>query len=89
MSGKFDAFPPMILICFVFEVCPLKISTALLETLNFFAKTFINSAFAAPSTGSEAILIFNAPLKSPTISLFDARGTTRTLKIKFPSFSVN
>lgn len=75
--------------CFCFEVCPLNISTALFGTPNFFDKIFINSSFAAPPVGGEAILTFNAPSISPTISLFDARGTTRTLKIKPSVFSTN
>lgn len=45
----------------------------------------MSSAFAAPSTGGAAIFTFNAPFTSPTISLFEARGTTRTVKIKFVS----
>ncbi len=72
---------PLIRTCFRFENCPFNISTVLFDTPNVFAKTFINSAFAAPSIGGTAILTFNAPPNSPTISLFDARGTTRTLKV--------
>ena len=78
----------VILICFVFEVCPATISTSDFETSKVFAKTLINSAFAAPSTGGEAILTFNAPSCAPTISLLEARGTTRALKIIAPFFSV-
>ena len=51
---------------------------SLLATPNFFAKNLISSAFAAPSTGGAAILTFKAPPWSPTISLFDARGTIVT-----------
>ena len=68
--------------CLRFEVCPLVISTALFEIFNRLAKTFINSALAASSTGGAFILIFNAPPISPTISLFDDFGMTRTAKIK-------
>src|SRR5215208_4418899 len=85
---NFSAVRLTILICFVFEVCPERISTSDFETPKVFDKTLINSAFAAPSTGGEAILIFSAPSCAPTISLFEARGTTRTLKISAPFFSV-
>ena len=85
---KFSLFIFEIFTSFAFEVCPPMISTALFETSKVFAKSLINSAFAAPSTGGEAILTFNAPSNSPTISLFDARGTTRTVKIIESSFSV-
>jgi len=64
------------------------ISISDFETPKVFAKSLIISAFAAPSTGGDAIRTFNAPSCSPTISLFDARGTTRTLKIIESSFSV-
>ena len=89
MSGKFAAVMPSIFTCFVFEVRPLVISTALFGTSKNLARVTINSAFAAPSTGGDFTLIFNAPSCSPTISLFDDFGKTRTLKIKVPSFLVN
>ena len=73
---------------FNFEVCPLVISISLLETSKVFDKSLTSSAFAAPSTGGDSIFTFNAPPNSPTISLFDERGTTLTLKIIAPSFSV-
>ena len=79
---------PEIFTCFVFEVCPPIISTELFEMPKVFARSFSNSAFAAPSIGGDAIRIFNAPSNSPTISLFEARGTTRTVKIIALSFSV-
>src|SRR5215213_3866115 len=78
----------VILICFALEACPLRISTFDFETSKVFAKTLINSAFAAPSTGGAAILTFNAPSCAPTISLFEARGTTRALKTSAPFFSL-
>lgn len=85
---NFSAVRFAILICFVFEVCPDRISTADFETPKVFAKSLTSSTFAAPSTGGEAILTRNAPSCSPTISLFDARGTTRTLKTRSPFFSL-
>jgi len=78
---------PAIRICLVFEVWPEMIEILLFGTLNCFDKSFINSAFAAPPTGGEASLIFTAPSNSPTISLRDARGTTRTVKYTAPFFS--
>lgn len=75
-----SAVTPVIRICLVLEARPDTISTAPLATANFFANSFISSAFAAPSTGGEATLTFTAPSNSPTISVLDARGTTRMEK---------
>lgn len=63
-------------ICFTLLACPLRIFTALRETLNVFAKIRINSSFAAPSTGGAPTRTRNAPLCSPATSLRDDRGTT-------------
>lgn len=87
-SGKAFFFIPEIFTCFALEVFPLRISTWLLETANSFAKSLTSSAFAAPSTGGAFNFTFNALSYSPTISLFDERGITRTEKIRESSFSV-
>ena len=84
---NFTAVTPAIRICLDFEVCPETISTSLFGTPSFFAKSFVNSAFAAPSTGGEASLTFTEPSISPTISDLEARGTTLTAKSTAPSFS--
>jgi hypothetical protein len=78
---------PFIRIRLVLDVWPETISTLLRETSNVLARSFISSAFAAPSTGGEQRRTFKAPSSSPTISLFDARGATRTPKNTAPSFS--
>lgn len=67
---------------FVFEVSPAIISTLLFETPKTFASTFTSFAFAAPSTGGAAMRTFRAPSRSPTISLLDARGATRTSRMR-------
>jgi len=59
-------------------VCPETISTSDRETLKVLEKNRMSSSFAAPSTGGDVSLIFNAPSYSPTISDFDDRGITRT-----------
>jgi len=64
------------------EVNPEIICTAFFGSLNDFDSNFINSLLAAPSMGGAAILTRNAPRCSPTNSLRDARGTTRTAKVR-------
>ena len=66
---------------FVFDVSPETIATFDFGTPNAFASTFTTSSFAAPSTGGDDILSFKDPSTSPTISLFDARGTTRIVNV--------
>jgi hypothetical protein len=63
------------------EFSPLKISTALFGTPRLFESSFINSAFAAPSTGGDDSLIFKRPSMIPTISLRELRGITFIVKI--------
>lgn len=77
---------PVILTCSIFPVCPDRISTALRATPKTSARVRMSSSLAAPSTGGAAILTLSAPSCSPTTLLFDARGTTRTLKTKPPFF---
>jgi hypothetical protein len=69
-------------------VWPDTIETDDRLTFNNFASSLTTSSFAAPSTGGEDILTFKDPSISPAISLFEARGTTRTLNVTAPSFSV-
>ncbi|HEV7701666.1 MAG TPA: hypothetical protein VGO43_15655 [Pyrinomonadaceae bacterium] len=61
------------------DVSPEIIATSRFATENVFASNLINSMFAAPSTGGEVSRIFKMPFVRPTTSLFDARGTTRTV----------
>src|SRR6266536_3913138 len=65
------------------------ISTAARGIFKARAMVPINSSLAAPSTGAAAIRTRKAPSCSPTISLREARGTTRTAKVAAPSFSEN
>ena len=87
ITFTFAAVTPAIRNCLDFEVCPETISTSLFGTPSVFAKSLINSVFAAPSTGGEATLTFTAPSSAPTISDLDARGTTLTANNTAPSFS--
>ncbi len=80
------AVTPDIRIRLVLEESPLRISTSLFATPKYFASTRTNSSFAAPSTGGAEILTLKFPSCSPTISDFEARGTTRTLNVIAPSF---
>jgi hypothetical protein len=73
---------------FDFDASPETIETFDFATPNAFASNLITSSFAAPSTGGADILTFKDPSISPTISLFDARVTTRIVNDKAPSFSV-
>src|SRR5688572_10613750 len=81
------AVAPVIRICLVLDACPATISTLLFPTPSVLANSFINSAFAAPSTGGEATLTFTAPSNPPANSVFEARGTTRAVKLILLSFS--
>src|SRR5688572_30448435 len=69
------------------EESPATISTLRLGTSKSFAKNLLHSSFALPSTGGAAILSFSAPAYSPAISVFEARGWARTLKVTAPFFS--
>ena len=80
--------PPATRTVFSFAACPPVIAIALRGTPNARAKRRTSSSLAAPSTGGAAIRTRNAPSCSPTSSLREARGTTLTLKISFPSLSV-
>lgn len=78
---------PVIRNCLVLDVWPERISMLLFDTPKCVDRSFINSAFAAPSMGGEVSLTLTAPSISPPISLRDALGTTRTVKHAAPSFS--
>lgn len=80
-ASNSDADRSSILIRLFFEVSPLTIETWLLETPKCLANSRTISAFAAPLTGGEQIRTFSEPSCSPTISLFEARGMTRTATI--------
>jgi hypothetical protein len=73
---------------FVLEVAPEMIEMEPAETPKARARVRNSAELAAPSTGGAVSRTRNAPSCSPTISLREERGTTRTLKVSFPSFSV-
>ena len=79
------AFAPRIRTVLLFELVPATISTAFRDNLNDFARTLTNSLFAAPATGGAAMRTRSAPSCSPTMPLDEARGTTRTAKVRPPS----
>src|SRR5262245_19107664 len=75
------AVTPFRRITLFLELVPEIISTAFCGTFNLSANTRTSSRLAAPSTGGAAIRIRKPPSCSPTISLDDARGTIRTVKV--------
>src|SRR5262249_7677770 len=85
--SSIDRSTPWIRTILFLEPWPERISTDLRGAFNARARTLINSAFAAPSTGGKARRTRKAPSCSPTISLREARGDTRTVKVIAPSFS--
>src|SRR5438552_16568573 len=85
--SKLATLDPTMLTVFVLEPLPEIISTAPDETPKARANNRTSAKLAAPSTGGAASRTHNAPSCSPTISVREERGTTRTLNVSFPSFS--
>jgi hypothetical protein len=81
---KISGLPPAIDTIFDLLRSPDSIWTSLRATENSLASSFINSTFAAPSTGAAEMRTRNAPACSPMISLREARGTTATEKVSLP-----
>lgn len=81
------AVMPVIRNCLVLEIWPERSATLLFGTPRCFDKSFTSSAFAAPSTGSDASRTFTVGSNSPTISLREAPGSTRAVKCTAFSFS--
>ena len=76
-----DSDTPSMLTCFRRPVCPLRIVTALRETLNALARTRISSSLAAPSTGGAARSHTKCAVVFP--DYFTARRTWRHLHSEY------